>query len=203
MNRMSTQGSPSSIASSSTSSLTETANLMANVSLFGQANSSKTAQDLSPFPESARGSIDPSSRATDVKVNRKPVDYHLVSNVPKPFRGNASEDRTYTCDASPLNEAPKLDNSEAVIDYNDKDAFSSLLISVFNFRKDAEKMFWRTSELEGRIRNCAYVGEGWELRPVMSRLNGKTVPEGCDVVSVIFIYVSACPNCAYGCFRLG
>ncbi|AFR97228.2 hypothetical protein C343_05370 [Cryptococcus neoformans C23] len=185
MNRISTQDSLSpsraTIASFTPPPLTEATNLMVNASLLGQTNSSRTPRGLSPFPEPVRGSIDPSVRTSDVKINRKPVNYDLASNVPKPFPGDASKSGTYTCDASPPSGSPKPDNSEAAIDCSDKSAFSSLLISVLNFRKDAEKMLWCTAELEGRIRNCAYAGKGWELRPVMSRQNGKTVPEESDV----------------------
>lgn len=195
MNSMSTQEPPSplpvTMTSSPGSSFTDTTNLMGDMSILGQANSSNTTRGLSPLPEPPQGSIDPSSRAPDAKVNRKPVDYGLVSNMPKRFQVDAFEGCTYTCNTSPLTEVPKPINSEVVIDYSDMRTFSSLLTSVLNFRKDAEKMFWRSAELEGRIRNCAYAREGWELRPVMSRFNGKTVPEGWDVVSVIFVYTSA------------
>lgn len=195
MNSMSTQEPPSplpvTMTSSPGSSSTDATNLMADLSILGQANSSNTTSGLSSLPEPPQGSIDPSSRAPDAKVNRKPVDYGLVSNMPKSFQVDAYEGCTYNCNTSPRTEVSKPINSEVVIDYSDMPTFSSLLTSVLNFRKDAEKMFWRTAELEGRIRNCAYAREGWELRPVMSRFNGKTVPEGCDVVSVIFVYTSA------------
>lgn len=77
------------------------------------------------------------------------MNYDLVSNVFKFFLGDVFKFGMYICDVLLFSGFLKFDNLEVVIDCSDKSVFFLFLISVLNFRKDVEKMFWCIVELEG------------------------------------------------------